>query len=76
MRNAGKKSEIRKARDFIKIKLILRRERSYRYKVTPNEAKNKNIIIIFEKIFIRASEIFLNIFLNTRKALRKYFRNE
>ena len=75
MRNADRKHEIRKARDLIKARLILRRIRFYKYKATPNEAKNKNVIIILEKAFIRVSEIFLNIFLNTRKALRKHFRN-
>ena len=51
MRDAGKKHEIRKARDFIKIKLAPRRGRPYKYKATPNEIKGKNAIIIFEKAF-------------------------
>ena len=76
MRDAGRKHEIRKARDLIKVRLIFRRKRFYKHKITPNEIKNKNVIIILEKVFIRASEIFLNISLNIRKTLRKYFRNE
>ena len=76
MRNAGRKREICKIRDFIKIRLIFRRKKPYRYKVTPNEIKNKNAIIIFEKASVRIIEIFSNIFLYTRKALRKHFKNE
>ena len=76
MRNVDRKHEIRKTRDLIRIRLIFRREKLYKYKITPNEIKNKNIIIIFEKAFIRTPEFFLSISLNIRKALRKYFRNE
>ena len=76
MRNAGRKYKIRKTRDFIKIKLILRREKSYKHKVTPNETKNKNKNFILEKAFIRASEFFLNTSLNTRKAFRKYLKRK
>ena len=50
MRDAGRKREIRKTRDFIRIKLIFRRKRSHRHKVILNETKNKNVIIILEKI--------------------------
>ena len=76
MRDAGRKREIRKARDFIRTRLVSRREKPHKYKATPNETKDKNAIIILEKAFIRAPEILLNTSLNTRKALRKYFRNE
>ena len=76
MRNVGRKHEIRKTRDFIRIRLISRRKCFYKYKATPNEAKGKNVINIFKKASVRASESSLNTPLNTREALRKYFRNE
>ena len=52
MRNADRKREIRKVRDFIKVRLIFRRERPYRHKVIPNKIKIKNVIIIFKNVFI------------------------
>ena len=76
MRDAGRKYEIRRARDLIKVRLVFRRKKPYRYKVTPNEIKDKNVIIIFEKASVRIIKILSNIFLNTRKALRKHFRNK
>ena len=71
MRDAGRKHEIRKARDFIRIRLIFRRKKIYKHKAIPNEIKNKNVIIILEKISARIIEIFPNFFLNIRKAFKK-----
>ena len=76
MRDAGREHEIRKIRNLIRVRLTSRRKRFYKHKATPNEIKNKNIIIIFEKIFIRISENLLYILLNTREIFRKYFRNK
>jgi hypothetical protein len=76
MKNAGRKREIRRARDLIRTRLVPRRGRPHRHKTTPNETKDKNTTIILEKAFTRAPEILLNTPLNTRKAFRKYFRNE
>ena len=78
MRDVGKKREIYKARDFIKVKLTPRRGRPYKYKVTPNEIKGKNTTIILEKASARVIKtppnIFLNIFLNTRNIFKKYLK--
>ena len=76
MRDAGRKREIRRTRDFIRIRLVFRREKLHRYKIIPNEIKNKSAIIIPEKAFIRVFNFVLNLPLNTRKAFKKYFRNE
>jgi hypothetical protein len=76
MRNAGRKREIRRTRDLIRIRLAFRRKKLYRYKVTPNEIKDKNAIIIFEKAAARIIENPPNTSLNTRKAFRKYFKNK
>ena len=76
MKNAGRKREIRRTRDFIRVRLIFRRKRLYKHNVTPNEIKNKNVIIILEKTAARIIENPPNTFLNTRKALKKYFKNK
>ena len=76
MRDAGRKYEICKIRDFIRIRLVFRRKKIYKYKITPNEAKGKKVIIIFKKISVRISENFSNIFLNSRKIFRKYLKNK
>ena len=76
MRNVGRKYEIRKTRDLIRIRLAPRRERPYKHKTTPNEIKDKNAIIIFEKISVRIIEILPNILLHTRTAFKEHFKNK
>jgi hypothetical protein len=76
MRDAGRKYEIRKARDLIRVRLVLSREKPYRYKAIPNEIKDKNAIIILEKASIRVFKTFSNILLNTRKVFKEYFKNK
>ena len=62
MKNAGRKREIRRTRDFIRIRLVFRRKKLYKYKVTPNEVKGKNATIIFKKASVRIFEKILNFF--------------
>ena len=62
MRNVSKKHEIRKARDFIKVRLAPRRKNLYKYKIIPNEVKSKKVIILFKKISVRIFEKILNFF--------------
>ena len=74
MRNVNKKREIRSARDLIRIRLIFRRKKLYKYKVIPNEIKNKNVMIILEKASARITELFLKKKFKYPQGVQKIFQ--